>query len=345
MKTKPISELALPPYGILSRQYKDILKKDWDKPMCAWKHKEDWPTFRDKTIANMADHLWPALDYDKLIWKGASIDHCVDAIDAELAIMQAVYQKKNADNQLILDLLPSIDNSLPDKYRNFTHRWHFEVEDGVKKTAQTEECNDGLHNEAELSANQGGNYTCYNASINPDLFHEQWYGNLIAKLDGLFDYKVVFSRPRPYQSALMLGHTGFDSHVGDRGTHKGVTPSMISGHCLQGILLSCKALEIWIKDGTASSTATDSLAQYAAEFGDRRVFAGVHYPTDNISSWVLSLEIIPHIFDHADQIMEFALLAITQKSHVFQTVQAHFPGHASLNPALEYLNGGISGHS
>jgi len=82
--------------------------------------------------------------------------------------------------------------------------------------------------------------------------------------------------------------------MGAHGTHTGTHPSLISGHSIQGILLSRMVLEFWLQNNEIekfdkNDIQIKSLAQYAVNFGDRRVFAGVHYPSDNNASWFVAL--------------------------------------------------------
>ncbi len=71
-----------------------------------------------------------------------------------------------------------------------------------------------------------------------------------------------------------------------------------------------------------------ALQQFAVDIGDRRVFAGVHYPSDNISSWYAALRIIPHIFD-GQSAATFLWTAITTKSLVYGALLEHIAAHPS----------------
>jgi len=318
--------MILPPYGIFSEEYKIFLDKDPSKPM------EDWNK-KYNPGADVADR-----------WEGAAIDFADEASEIEIKIMMRCLQAnpdKGGRQSSILKDFPTIDPNT-DEWLRRDHEWHFKVEEGVIFGLDTDakipgdKPGDALQFKA--SKQQGSNYFCYNSRIDPDVFHQQFYDDLHLKLNGLFDFKAILNRPRPYQAADIFGLNDFVHHVGSPGNHKGMSPSMISGHCLQGILLSCKALELWLDGGKVEQSAYDSLQHYAVDFGDRRVFGGVHYPSDNIASWVLSIKIIPYIFRHADEILAFAKNAIKNKSVVYTVIQNEFSSHKALRPSLGYLN-------
>jgi hypothetical protein len=52
------------------------------------------------------------------------------------------------------------------------------------------------------------------------------------------------------------------------------------------------ALEQLLNSG---QTITDAFRQYLVDPGDRRVMAGVHYPFDNIASWLMIFLAIPYV--------------------------------------------------
>jgi hypothetical protein len=57
------------------------------------------------------------------------------------------------------------------------------------------------------------------------------------------------------------------------------------------------------------------------DWGDRRVFAGVHYMTDNIASWTLARRLIPFLFrSNAHEVENFAVQAISRHSQVFADI-------------------------
>ena len=74
------------------------------------------------------------------------------------------------------------------------------------------------------------------------------------------------------------------------------------------------------------------------DWGDRRVFAGVHYMTDNIASWTLARRLIPHLFKHPQQVEDLAVQAITRQSRVFSDIVQHFdPDSPARTMLLDYF--------
>ncbi|HYR84533.1 MAG TPA: phosphatase PAP2 family protein [Terriglobia bacterium] len=104
--------------------------------------------------------------------------------------------------------------------------------------------------------------------------------------------KKDFQRPRPYQASLVLNPQA--AFLWQEAVTS-LTPSIPSGHSLQGMLHIGCAMEQILKSG---QNVPDELLQYTVDIGDRRVFAGVHYPSDNLASWIWTLLSAPFVFRH-----------------------------------------------
>jgi hypothetical protein len=97
-----------------------------------------------------------------------------------------------------------------------------------------------------------------------------------------------------------------------------ITPSMCSGHCLQGVLEVGGALERLLDDHIPLNLdKLLAICQWAVDIGDRRVMAGVHYPSDNICSWLLFLRMADFVF-HRPDIKRIMGFAIAHRSFVFK---------------------------
>lgn len=80
----------------------------------------------------------------------------------------------------------------------------------------------------------------------------------------------------------------------------------------------------------------EALEQFGVDIGDRRVFAGVHYPSDNLSSWILALRLGREVF--ADpRVWLFLAEAIQKRSAVYQTLVSS--GKSAYSDALGEVNG------
>ena len=93
--------------------------------------------------------------------------------------------------------------------------------------------------------------------------------------------KDKFNLVRPHQMAKMLG-IDFDYEPNVSAT----TPSFPSGHATQGLYFMMLMLERAPK-AFENPEEYDGLARYAVDVGLRRVYAGLHYPSDNVGAYEL----------------------------------------------------------
>ncbi|MEO1092659.1 MAG: phosphatase PAP2 family protein [Pseudomonadota bacterium] len=152
------------------------------------------------------------------------------------------------------------------------------------------------------------------------------------KLQGLFWLKRELCRPRPYQTALLLGINGFYYDRAISATHS----SIYSGHCLEGILSAATVFDRWRNDSRYSNEDIDRLAHYAVDFGDRRVFAGVHYPSDNVVSWWMAASLIGELFADPEPVRAFVVAAVRTHSLVYRAIAERI-GEDALNGARVLL--------
>jgi hypothetical protein len=140
--------------------------------------------------------------------------------------------------------------------------------------------------------------------------------------------KNRIQRPRAYQVALIQGR----NHFRYLSAATANTPSMVSGHCLQGSIAGCTAFATW--GGSMSPKSVETLEQFTVDIGDRRVFAGVHYPSDNLSSWYTALRLIPHVFTEPTDasVRDFLWKAIDLRSVVFGAIKSHIAAHPDDSP-------------
>ena len=81
-----------------------------------------------------------------------------------------------------------------------------------------------------------------------------------------------------------------------------------------------------------------ALQQYAVDMGDRRVFAGVHYPSDNLSSWLMVMRVANHVFVRSE-VKAKLWQAISERSRVYRRIREESltESGAVYIPALEAL--------
>ncbi len=75
-----------------------------------------------------------------------------------------------------------------------------------------------------------------------------------------------------------------------------------------------------------SATQREELCKLAIDLGDRRVFAGVHYPSDNAGSWRIALDITKIL--GVDRAAHQFLVEAIRSSVVFDAMRASKP-HAA----------------
>lgn len=156
----------------------------------------------------------------------------------------------------------------------------------------------------------------------PELFFRAGGRDLIGSVL-VMHLKNWLQRPRPYQVAMQQGIDPFRRL-------RAITadsPAMISGHCFEGIVAGSwvyKLLRGELHDlDWAAGTAY--MQQWAADIGDRRVLANVHYPSDNIASWWVALSLFENLeaqgVEEIAGLRDFARGAI-RRSRVYQRLKA-----------------------
>lgn len=312
-----MTEITLPPYGIFPRFHESIAQDS--EMMPDWQRDKTDPEARQRAFLAwrqdmrtiLSDTLWPYFNRASKKWTGKANTHAHSTTGLEIDLMVQHFQ--GVESQL--DIKPSLC-STPEF--GGTHLEQFRVEDAPSQPA-------------------GINLRDYVCSLSEEQFLRA--RNIInqayqRKLRSLFWLKREFVRPRPYQCALIFGHDQFKYEVAYSATHS----SFYSGHCLEGILFSAAVAEVWGKDEELfDSEARTALMRYAVDFGDRRVFAGVHYPSDNIASWYLAINLIPHVFENPAPIHQFVVDAITHHSAVYKLASSEFVNHSALQSAVHLL--------
>jgi hypothetical protein len=129
--------------------------------------------------------------------------------------------------------------------------------------------------------------------------------------------KHPFQRPRPYQAARLLGRTLRHEYA-----LWAFTPALVSGHALEGALVGACVYEWLLANHPGSAHAAEAdLQQWCMDVGDRRVMAGVHYPTDGAASYVALLSAAPHLFA-GDPPRRFLADALRHRSRSYKLLEA-----------------------
>ena len=324
----------LPPYGLFPEPVRNYGEGDGSIP-------EDWPGYgtssgeqsfrkwRETQLRAISNNLWPEW-VDGKGWKGAAASFSRAMTEREIEIMITEFSKSD-----ILKQIPKFSKN------NFSHFDHFIFEDDRNRRP-------GKISEDFINSNDiisiGSNFFHYNDSPVTESEKKNFLDILKASYKSktnrfYFWFKSRLMRPRPYQASLIFTKRDFSSLQANSAVHSAI----VSGHAVSGIMIRCGALEKWLDSGNVSAQRVKAFSQYMVDVGDRRVFAGVHYPTDNISSWCLALSLIPHVFRHADEIGAIVRQAIVDHSLVYSVVDQHYRNDSNLAHTVDFLNLYMSG--
>lgn len=304
-----MSTATLPPWGHMEDFVKNELA---ERPVPeAWipldpaTIKQEYEQWFDELLTDLSRLLWPVFDRNAGTWTSPPNPALIDA-----------------DFELLDILRPKLDTPIDGALKQHPeppiHRAFFEEED-------------------DESIIFGHRYERYDPGLPRHLVENLtdilWTG-CDRKMGSLhYRLKEQLQRPRPNQVAwLRPGDFHFDW------AKSGGTPAMVSGHCLQGSMGGCSAFLLF---GSIDSVSIGYLQQLTVDIGDRRVFAGVHYPSDNLSSWYTAFKLLPHVVEPRDDARARAFLrgALEHKSIVFAAIRRHVAENASsaFKPALEAI--------
>ena len=299
-----ISMLDVKPYGFMAEPFEDALCEG--KPG-AWNDAEEYEPWVKKMVGKISDAIWPEWDQDSRCWKGAAQGSALSLTAADLDLMARLADRF---------ALPPRGDEVPQ-----TNEWWFIREDvlfGQTVTDYPYGCT--LEDRFALCfpkcgvpfpdlrhAFNGGGLGTYNASLSWQL-------------------KSHLQRPRAGHLAKLLGLPAPAVKMASSAW----SPSAISGHSFQGMMA---ALRIYT---TYHDVMTDgeekALKKLAVDMGDRRVLAGVHFPSDNLMSWWTALEVLPFIKknDAEEERMHAFVTGAIRESEIYQRMKANAGHHAAI---------------
>ena len=325
--------MHLPPYGAPPREIGII--DDGARPG-DWPAGEDWDAFYSAFVDDVSAHIWPKWDPSSGSgpWVGAAATFAAASTRRELEIAVQRLQIP----KVIEDKPKTTDPNGALLQRD--HYWHYALEDFVGSFIDNLQVQypDGTEEQKELERTVAAfptrNIYYYDSQIELQDVKGVFSRMFVRKYNGIFQTKLVFRRPRPQQAAFILGVERFEHRQAQSNVHTGNHPALISGHCAQGLLFVCTLIDEQLERGRSlSSIPLDAYAQYAVDFGDRRVLAGVHYTTDNLSSWIAVLRLIPLVFEKRGPFLaEFIANAIKDRSLVYDIIEAPFAAPNSPYP-------------
>lgn len=316
--------MTLAPYGVLKLDQRDPTKNIFT-PMPNWPTGADYRGLLEGWLGDISNFVWP--NWSNGTWNGAAAVTMEASTKFELELAVQEYQG-GGDQVGILSELPDIPPAQDGQDRD--QRWHYNVEDSlmIHPVFTEENLKEDAKSSFEFEVSRGfnANFTLYDPTFDNEKFTGLFLGQLSNLVPSIFDIKAHFQRPRPWTASVGLNVIGFRWVTAYWQTHTGLHPSLLSGHCIQGILGGCSVLDALYSEGaTISDDRKRAIQKYMVDWGDRRVFAGVHYMSDNIGSWTLARRLIPHLFQHSDEIDALLIEALTQHSRVFKDIVRHFP--------------------
>lgn len=313
----------LPPYGFINADWmKDArgVPPPDARPGGPNASVEDYPTWFASLVDDLSDRLWPRYDRSTGTWEGKARD---TAMDLTLLDMQLMRRLRDQLDTPINRKVGTIESGP-------THRHFFEEEDLdlIDRVAKPADFLRPGASFREYDTNLSVNGA---QAIYLDFAHEGWS----ATGDVDLQLKFELQRPRAWQVAFMAGLPDIQYQF----AHTAVTPSMVSGHALQSTIAACHTYLDKMQGGPAD--LIDAWAQFAVDVGDRRVFAGVHYPSDNLASWITALRLAPLAFgtERALRACDFLCHAIREKSQVYAAIAAAAgPKDSPYHLPLEWLH-------
>lgn len=318
-RAKPAA-LALPPYGHMHEGFRESMKlapvpegfRVRGKPASV----DDYDRYIDEESSAMADFIWPRYDFAKSAWVGKAIQHAEELTRADFELMNSLC--KRLQEEVIVP-----ERKLGDRV--------------LSSALRLGKSQHGLFRLEDTSAR--GTIDLYLEGVKedaPELLEamKRSVSTGFARLGAAtLRFKQEFQRPRPYQVAFMYARD-FPYEYGATA----VTPALVSGHCMQGLFVRSYATLANRVQLAQHLGAIDAMQQYCIEIGDRRVYAGVHYPSDNISSWYGCLRLCHHSFDGMGQEAKDFMWDAIKGSAVYKELQTAAAGaHAVYKPMLQAL--------
>lgn len=245
----------------------------------------EWDAYIAREVKLMADFLWPRFNPASGKWEGAAAHNMEALTVADMDLMEELSAQ--------LELIATADGDWLGK----THLELFGTEDSsARPTLAT-----------YLPNLSPSDRAAFEAAV------EDWF---VIVAHAYLRFKQHFQRPRPYQAALLLNRP-FEYLE----AKTAVTPAMISGHAFQGLVVRGGAYMDTRHRFNGHPHRVARLQQYGVDIGDRRVFAGVHYPTDNLSSWFCGLRLCDHLFGpDGQEAKNYMWQAISTRSTVYQSL-------------------------
>ena len=171
---------------------------------------------------------------------------------------------------------------------------------------------------------------------------QQFMGDPVARCLGSVTeiLKLEFQRPRPFQLAEELDFADFFHWVSSSAN----SPALPAGHELQAIFVFlCSVRHFGL---TGKANIVREFAGWCAGIGDRRVYAGLHYPSDILSSQYIAATLIDKVFpqDETEHLRDMFRLYLRHSTtlHQIREYQSKKNTASPFGGALTLLDESIS---
>ncbi len=307
---------TFPPYGRMVGELEERLGSGG--PPDDWRSGVNWTNWRDNLENLIAAVLWPTYDFDSLTWRGAAAARIAGLTEADFRLFES--------------LRPVLKTDVPNLAKPISHFAMFQLEDHPEDELEHDA---GVDRGVDLTLRHYLEDRADQLTIDT-LAH--WIESGMMRKAGSLPVQVKrhLQRPRAFQVIDSLGESWFTHHQ----ALQSPSPSMISGHAFKGCTLGIAGFYLATALG-CTPRVFDALARLTVDFGDRRVFAGVHYPSDNLGSSIAAMLICEHVCADGGRLgRAFLWQAISTKSTVYGSIADAIgknlaPDH---KPAFNLLN-------
>jgi hypothetical protein len=297
-----------PPYGHMPASWEEVASKG-NLP-AGFVSESQWQAFVDDLLASLTAALWP--QYDGSSWEGAAVDHMEALSLADLRLMAAVLQA-------------ALDQSVGGAGTP-THRSLFIEEDEL---AHGRRNYDTVKNYLQAAPPALVDLLVASAGMGAR--------EILGPRPLIFKRRL--QRPRPMQVSMLL-QPGLKFHCLQ--AKSACSPSMMSGHSLQGLFVATYAYVENQQGVDQVPGGRQALAKFGVDLGDRRVFAGVHYPSDNLASWYIAWRLAPVVFGTKVAIARSFMWEAVQTSAVLQALRQAGETEKVLGRLLTWFNAAMT---
>ncbi len=303
------SKYQTPPYGLMAVDLNGVtLTKPpkFNQTIASETSPVTYPAWFEKTLGLLQKSVWPVWDQSSCRWNDGDPQHTAEYVETIIQARTVEDLRIGLGLQGLLGQVPTPPFPLL----------------GIRPHKQFFLREDEKPNELKFPTLQ-----YYDRNISPELaagIETRFFGGMTTRAGSVaLQFKHRLQRPRAFQMAFLL--EGESSKFAYHQANTAHSPAIISGHGLQGLMGGVSAVEALLSSNYPNVTDyLPAVWQFAVDMGDRRAMAGIHYPSDNLASWVVALRLTPHVTakEHADEIQRQLFAAIVQQSTVYAALSA-----------------------